>query len=177
MKLTFILFTLLIGSTYAQNIPGDWLGDWYGVLEIKNPKGQTYTVNMELHLSKTDTADNWKYVLVYDNGQTRDERKYNLVKKDSLPGLYEINENNGIIINEVQIGNRMFQRFEVMNNVIYGITTYEKGKITWELVTDNSQLSFQSGKGDEEVPFVTTFFPVNYQRAVLTQKKPSKSKK
>jgi hypothetical protein len=109
---------------------------------------------------------------VYDDGKQRDERKYNLIKSDSIPGLYEVNENNGIIINEVLIGNRMFQRFEVMDNVIYGITTYEKNKITWELISDNEKISFQSGKGDEDSPFVVTYFPTNYQRAVLTKKKP-----
>lgn len=171
LKILFISI-LFIGSLSAQNIPNDWLGDWYGILEIKNPKGNTYSINMELHLSKTDSANRWQYTIVYDDGKNKDERKYFLIKKDSLPGLYEIDENNGIIINEVQIGNRMFQRFEVMDNVIYGITTYEKGKITWELVSDNKALSFQSGKGDEEIPFVVTYYPMNYQRAVLTKKKP-----
>jgi hypothetical protein len=161
----------------AQNIPQDWLGDWYGVLEIRSPKGLVASIQMELHLAKTDTANNWKYTLVYNNGNKRDERKYNLIKSDSLPGLFEINENNGIIINEVQMGNRMFQRFEVMDNVIYGITTYEKGKITWELVSDNEQINFQSGQGNEDSPFVTTYFPTNYQRAILTKTKPKPIKK
>ncbi len=170
----YILLILLLPTSFlfAQNIPQDWLGDWYGVLEIKNPKGKTVSLNMELHLAKTDTLNNWKYTIVYDDGKNRDERKYNLIKSDSIPGLYEVDENNGIIINEVLMGNRMFQRFEVMDNVIYGITTYEKGKITWELISDNEKISFKSGKGDEEIPYVTTYFPTNYQRAVLTKKKP-----
>ncbi len=171
-KVVLLAFLLLNSVSFSQNIPTDFLGSWYGVLEIKNPKGKGYSVNMELHLQKTDTANNWRYTIVYDNGERRDERKYNLAKSDSLPGLYIIDENNGIILYEVQIGNRMFQRFEVMDNVIYGITTYEKNQITWELITDNNKLSFQSGNGDEEIPFVTTYLPVNYQRAVLTKKKP-----
>src|SRR5690349_5554802 len=113
MNIIFIIF-IFCGGVSAQNIPDDWLGDWYGILEIKNPKGHTYAINMELHLVKTDSANKWQYTIVYDDGTNRDERKYFLIKKDSLPGLYEIDENNGIIINEVQIGNRMFQRFEVM---------------------------------------------------------------
>lgn len=168
----FILFFAFSSILSAQNIPADWLGDWYGILEIKNAKGNTYKINMELHLAKTDTPSKWTYTLIYDDGTKRDERKYSLIKKDSLAGLYEIDENNGIIINEVQIGNRMFQRFEVMDNVIWGITTYEKGKIIWEIVSDNKNLNFQSGKGDEEIPFVTTYYPTNYQRAELTKKKP-----
>lgn len=177
MKKVFLIITLIYSSVcFSQNIPDDFLGSWYGVLEIKNPKRNGYTVNMELHLQKTDTANNWRYTIIYDNGERRDERKYNLVKSDSLPGLYMVDENNGIILYEVLIGNRMFQRFEVMDNVIYGITTYEKNKITWELVTDNNKLSFQSGKGDEEIPFVTTYLPTNYQRAELTKKKPTPKK-
>jgi hypothetical protein len=178
-KLLLIAFLLVNISLFAQNIPGDWLGSWYGILEIKNPKGTTYSLNMELHLQKTDTANNWSYTIVYDDGKQRDERRYNLAKSDSLPGLFIINENNGIILNEVQIGNRMFQRFEVMDNVIYGITTYEKGKITWELISDNQKFSMRSGNGDEDIPYVTTFLPTNYQRAVLTKKKnkPIKPKK
>lgn len=176
MKLLFILLFFSLSAS-AQNIPQDWIGDWYGVLEIRSPKGIIASINMELHLAKTDTANNWKYIIVYDNGNQRDERRYNLIKSDSIPGLYEINENNGIILNEVQMGNKMFQRFEVMDNVIYGITTYEKGKIIWELVSDNEKINFQSGKGDEEVPYVTTYFPTNYQRAVLTKKKPKAPKK
>jgi hypothetical protein len=179
MKKAIFIFFLFYTTCFAQNIPNDWIGSWYGILEISNPKGKNYSLHMELHLQKTDTVNNWRYTIVYDNGERRDERKYNLIKADSLPGLFIIDENNGIILNEVQIGNRMFQRFEVMDNVIYGITTYEKGKITWELVSDNNKLSYQSGKGDEEIPFVTTFLPTNYQRAVLTKKKlkPIKAKK
>jgi hypothetical protein len=176
-KIGLIIAILASSFLYAQNIPEDWLGDWYGVLEIKNPKGTIATINMELHLAKTDTANNWRYTIVYDDGKRRDERKYNLIKSDSLPGLFEVNENNGIIINEVLMGNKTFQRFEVMDNVIYGITTYEKGKITWELISDNEKISFQSGKGDEDSPFVITYFPTNYQRAILTQKKPKPAKK
>jgi hypothetical protein len=176
-KILFGFCLLLTQSIQAQNIPQDWLGDWYGVLEVRSPKGLVASINMELHLTKTDTVNNWKYTLVYDNGKKRDERKYNLIKSDSIPGLFEINENNGIIINEVQMGNRMFQRFEVMDNVIYGITTYEKGKIIWELVSDNEQISFQSGEGSEDSPLVTTYFPTNYQKAILTKKKPKPVKK
>lgn len=168
---------MISSYAYSQNIPDDWVGSWYGVLEIRNPKKLLASINMELHLGKTDTAGKWKYTIVYDDGKQRDERKYNLIKRDSLPGLFEVDENNGIIINEVLIGNRTFQRFEVMDNVIYGITTYEKGKIIWELVSDNEKVSFQSGRGDEEVPFVTTYYPTNYQRAVLTKKKPKPLKK
>lgn len=127
---------------------------------------------MELHLAKTDSANKWEYTLVYDNGKIRDERKYTLIKIDSVPGLYQIDENNGIIINEVKMGNKMFQRFEVLDHVIYGITTYEKNKIIWELVSDNEKISFQSGRGDEDSPFVNTYYPTNYQKAVLTKKKP-----
>lgn len=178
LKSKILFISLLLScSVNAQNIPNDWLGDWYGILEIKNPKGLVASINMEIHMSKTDTINNWKYTLVYDDGKRRDERQYNLIKSDSIPGLYEINENNGIIINEVLIGNKTFQRFEIMDNVIYGITTYEKGKIIWELVSDNENINFQSGKGDENVPFVTTYFPTNYQRAVLRKKKPKPVKK
>jgi hypothetical protein len=53
LLLSLMLFSI---SGFAQNIPDDWLGSWYGVLEIRNPKGKTYSVNMELHLQKTDTA-------------------------------------------------------------------------------------------------------------------------
>ncbi len=173
MKKLFLLSLIFFSiSGFTQNIPDDWIGSWYGVLDIRNPKGKTYSINMELHLQKTDTLNNWRYKIVYDDGSKRDERKYNLIKSDSLPGLYTIDENNGIILYEVQIGNRMFQRFEVMDNVIYGITTYEKGKITWELISDNKKFSFQSGHGDEDIPFVITYLPSNYQRAVLTKKKP-----
>lgn len=173
----FILAILTSAQLFSQNIPDDWLGSWYGVLEIRNPKKLVATINMELHMSKTDTAGRWNYTIVYDDGTQRDERKYTLIKKDSLPGLFEVDENNGIIINEVLIGNRTFQRFKVMDNVIYGITTYEKGKITWELISDNEKISYQSGRGDEESPYVTTYYPTNYQRAVLTKKKPKPVKK
>jgi hypothetical protein len=171
VKILFISL-LFIGNLSAQNIPNGWVGDWYGILEISNPKGQAYKINMELHLAKTDTANKWTYTIIYDNGSTKDERKYSLIKKDSLSGLYEIDENNGIVINEVQIGNKMFQRFEVMDNMIYGIVTYEKGKITWEIISDNKNLNFKSGNGDEGIPFVITYYPMNYQKAVLTKKKP-----
>ena len=161
---------------FAQNIPQDWLGDWYGKLTINVPKGTVATIDMELHLSTTDNPYKWNYTIVYDEGESRDERKYTLIKSDSISGLYTIDENNGIIINEMNIENKMFQRFKINDNVIYGITTYEKGKITWELVSDFERHSLQTGNGDEEIPFVTSYYPINYQRAVLTKKKPKNKK-
>lgn len=169
----FILTIGVLTSTSlfsnAQDFPNDWMGDWFGTLEIHSPKGTKATLNMELHLSKTDKTNEWNYMIVYDDGENRDERKYTLIKSDSIPGLYEVDENNGIILTEIQMGNRMFQRFEVMDNMIYGITTYEKDQIIWELISDNDKFNYQSGKGDEAVPFVTSFYPTTYQRAVLTR--------
>lgn len=176
-KLLLILAISCSTLLHAQNIPQDWLGDWYGILEITTNKGLFASINMELHLAKTDTINNWSYVLIYDDGKTRDERKYNLIRSDSIQGLYIVNENNGILLYEVQMGNRMLQRFEVMDNVIYGITTYEKGKIIWEIISDNEEIKIQSGNGDENSPFVNAYFPSNYQRAVLTKKKPKPTKK
>lgn len=184
IKQAIFLFIFCVSIIFSQStisltkdLPNAYLGSWYGNLNIENAKGKLYSIQMELHISKTDTANRWNYTIVYVTPERRDERKYALIKVDSLPGLYQVDENNGIFINEVQIGNKMFQRFQVEQSMLIGITTYEKNKIIWEMISDNKEIFTQSGYGNAEIPYVYSFMPSNYQSAVLTKKKPKQKKK
>lgn len=171
-----IIFPLLFLFTplFAQNIPADWIGSWYGSLEIQSPKELLGTIDLELHINPTESPNKWRYTIVFDDGVGKDEIEYYLIKSDSLVGLYEVDESNGIIIYEIKMGNKMFQGFEENNHVYSSITTYDKNKITWECVSDDETIKYRTGKGTAEIPFLTTFLPSNYQRAILTKKKPKK---
>lgn len=172
MKKLFILFLSVFWSTlHAQNIPQGWEGEWVGLLEIYNAKGNMETINMELHINSTDKPGRWRYTIIFSDNEGKDQIEYFLVKIDSLPYLYEVEEDNGLIIYEILMGHKMFQGFEVNKHVYCSITSYEKNKITWELVSDDETINYRSGKGKTESPSLTTFLPDSYQCATLIKKK------
>lgn len=167
----FCLLYLYSGPVISQeespiNFPDDYFGIYTGTLEISNKKGnQTYP--MEFHLQPTDSIGKYEYKLVYGAGDNRQERPYNLIAKDTESGLYIVDENNGIILHDKVINNRMYALFEVGGNLLTTFITFEKDHMIFEIAvtkTADKQLSYAN---DEEKTQVISYPITTVQRAVL----------
>lgn len=162
---TFLL--LFIGSqAFSQNtdqaFPENYLGSYKGTLLIDSPSGQQKIV-MEFQLKKTDTIDRFKYVLVYNNTP----RNYSLVVKDRAKGIYEVDENNGIILPAKVLNNTLYSFFEVQGNFLSTRMEFFKDSMLFEILFSPTKNKTITGGSSNEIPEVFGFPISVVQKAIL----------
>lgn len=153
--------------------PQDWEGDWQGNLTIWRPGIDTAVqqVPMALHIHPTADSLRWTWVMVYGEGEQRDERTYELVARGPDKGLYEIDEKNGILLKGYHIQNAFYGLFSVQGSLIMDAYKREGDALIFEILS--SQLGAARTTGDTILPGNDTIppvldYPVNVvQRAVL----------
>ncbi len=168
--LTFILFlsvtTLWSQESTAINFPNDYFGIYTGQLQINSEKG-TQEIPMEFHLLATDTLGKYTYNLVYGANDERQVRSYNLIEKDKEKGNYVVDENNGILLDDKVIGNRMYALFEVNNSLLTTFITFEKDHMVFEIAFSNKEKKRTSYAENEDETEVISYPISVVQRAVL----------
>jgi len=167
MYLLFVSITPIFSQENSPiNFPDDFFGIYTGTLEISNKNGnQTYP--MEFHLQPTDSIGKYEYKLVYGAGDQRQERPYNLIAKDTASGSYIVDENNGIILHDKVIDNRMYALFEVGGSLLTTFITFEKDHMIFEIVATNTAEKQLSYANNEEKTEVISYPITTVQRAVL----------
>jgi len=166
MSRLFALLFLLsaFGLKAQQNPVSPWLGEWSGTLEIHNAKGLSQTVAMGLNIAQISDSS-WTWQIVYGEGQSRQERNYELIKTEG-PGNYIVDEKNGIKLDLSLIKNGFFSFFQVGKSKLL---------ISYELVGDeihfrthsvNTNTETKTG-GEENAPMVLSWKTGVYQIAVL----------
>ncbi|MBX2827956.1 MAG: hypothetical protein KTR22_07325 [Flavobacteriaceae bacterium] len=162
----FLWFGTLIFAQDTSQFPNDYIGVYLGTLQIDSERGQQ-NIPMEFHLTATDTVGRYNYILVYGEGDKRQERKYTLIEKDLEKGIYVVDENNGIILDDKVIDNRMYALFEVGGNLLTTFITFEKNHMVFEIVfapKDRKNVTFAE---DETKTEVISYPITTVQRAVL----------
>ncbi len=151
----------------AQNLgfPDAYLGNYEGKLQIFG--AQVQEIDMKFELQKTDTAGKYIYTLIYIAPNRTDERKYFLIEKDKIKGIYQVDENNGIILNARFVANSLISIFEVEGNVIYSCFTFENQNLIFEIISSNKANIEKSGGTSTEIPEVLAYPVTGYQKAVL----------
>lgn len=145
--------------------PKDFFGVYKGKLKINNMKG-SQEIDMEYHLLKTDSVGKYAYKLVY-NGQPRD---YFLIEKDKKKGIYEVDENNGIILPTFLNDNTLHSFFEVQGNFLSSRAKFYDNKVDFEILFTALKNKEKSGGGDFPEVFghpISTF-----QKATLVKQQP-----
>ncbi|CAM1346235.1 hypothetical protein [Tenacibaculum crassostreae] len=171
MKKLFLfcnLFLLVFISTAQEKtttFPNDFLGIYKGTLQIHSPRGKQ-EIPMEFHMVKTDSVHKFDYKLVY-NGQPRN---YTLLVKDSAKGIYEIDENNGIILPSKLANNTLYSFFEVQGNFLSSRLAFSENQLEFEILFTATKNKTTTGKGTEEIPFVYGYPISVVQKAVLKRK-------
>lgn len=169
LLLVFILcFPITVCAQTEEKVifPDDYFGIYKGTLSITSSRGPS-TYPMEFHLLPSDTIGKYIYTIVYGEGDMRQERKYTLVTKDAAMGEFVVDENNGIVLDDKVVGNRMYSLFEVQGTILTTFITFEKDHMIFEIATaqrENSNISTAKNEGQTEV----ISYPVTtVQRAVL----------
>ena len=146
--------------------PDAYFGIYKGTLHITSSnEPQTYV--MEFHLLPTDSVGKYNYIIVYGERDQRQERKYTLLEKDAKKGEYIVDENNGIILHDKVIENRMYALFEVQDTLLTTFITFEKDHLIFEIIATKKENGTLSGGQNDETPQVISYPITTVQRAML----------
>ncbi len=164
-----ILFSLAPFFSNAQSpvFPKDWTGNWKGELQwFKTGNPVPQKVQMELRIQPTDSTNKYTWNLIY-GAITEDNRPYFLLPKDSSGIHWVIDENNGIILDEYWIGNKLCGMFTVMNATIISKYWLEGEELIMEMLTIGAKPLVTTGKGNDDSPLVDSYRVNGYQLARL----------
>lgn len=170
----FISLLFSFSAIFSQNntissFPNSYFGIYSGTLTITAEKGKK-DIPMEFHLLPMDSIGKYYYTIVYGENEERQERKYFLNEKDREKGLYEIDENNGILLEAKLVGNKLYSLFEVNSNLLTSFLTFNKDHILFEIVFSNTTQKTTSGGTEEDIPKVFAYPITVVQKAVLLKK-------
>ncbi|MBL4905308.1 MAG: hypothetical protein JKZ00_04720 [Flavobacteriaceae bacterium] len=168
MKKTILLFCLIssiqlgFSQEKKQSFPENILGIYKGTLHINSTRG-SQEIPMEFHIQKTDSLHRFDYKLVY-NGQPRN---YTLIVKDKEKGLYEVDENNGIILPARYANNTLYSFFEVQGSLLTSRMSFENNQLDFEILFSATKNKVTSGGTSKDIPEVIGYPISVVQKAVL----------
>jgi hypothetical protein len=166
LLMAFFTFFLHAQEDTELKFPDAYFGKYKGTLHIATTNGnQTYP--MEFHLLPSDTISRYQYTIVYGEGEQRQERRYTLIEKNTEKGEYIVDENNGIILDEKVIENRMYALFEVQGTLLTTFITFEEDHLIFEIIATQTKNKNISGGQDEATPEVISYPISTVQRARL----------
>ena len=87
--------------------------------------------------------------------------------KDSSGTHWVVDENNGIILDEYWIGNKLCGMFTVMNATIISKYWLEGEELIMEMLTIGAKPLVTTGKGNDDSPLVDSYRVNGYQLARL----------
>lgn len=178
MRLLF-LFLLLNSVAYGQEtkmakdiFPDSYFGHYKGDLVIRSDNG-TQEVPMQFILGKTEQDGVYEYVLIYGKDATKkDERRYLLKAIDSSKGRYQVDEQNGIVLDAYQQGSTLKSIFEVQGNLIVTTMNFTRdGFMGFEIIMVKHDNPTLTGGLSEEIPPVKSFPIKVMQTAFLFKQK------
>lgn len=133
--------------------PDDFLGLYKGTLLNTSSKG-TENIPMELHLLKTPDSMRYDYKIFY--GEERSERGYTLVKTEN-PNIYELDENNGIILPIAHSKNTLFSTYDVAGNLLHTSEVFYEDRMDFMITMSSLETKEQAG---ESAGYEVTSYPV-----------------
>lgn len=165
-------FFLFFFSSFAQtSFPKDFLGHWEGTLNwYQAGKKTPQQVKMQLIIKPTDSASAYTWQIIYGN-KGEDNRPYLLRPVDTAKGHWQVDERNGIVLDQYFIGGRFTSAFTVQTTTIVD-SYWREGK---NLIAEFYGLTVKpvntTGNGTEDSPKVDSYGTKSYQRAVMKRKK------
>jgi len=134
------------------------------------------TVDLRLVMAPTEEDNVWNHVMSYESRKYGNlAKEYQLVKPDTLPAnVFLMDEQNGIYIEEVLLGNTFYSSFSVGNVQLFSSLRNKGDVIEWEVISIGTTSTLSSGtEPDQEgnSTLVESYAPITTQKAVLKRKK------
>ncbi len=154
--------------------PYNAIGYWEGSLEIFQDTGMVQKVPMALDIFEIGESNILAWHIIYNPGKMEDKRKYLLMEIDKERGHYQIDEDNGIILDAYFLDNKLISSFSVSNSTLQTINTFFENQMVFEVIAGPQESINTTGnmKVEEEVvPPVDSYKISTYQRAVLKRRR------
>lgn len=165
--LASFIYTLPTQGQNDKHFPEDYYGDYKGILEINSSMG-IQKVPMEFWLQPTDSTDRHDYVLVYGDGEKRQERRYSLIAKNAERGQFLIDENNGILLEAQVFKNQLLCLYEVAGNLLTTFISFEEDHLLFEITVASKQNAVETKEREEGIEVIS--YPVFTRQSALLHK-------
>jgi hypothetical protein len=148
-------------------LPEEWHGQWRGEVTSFNGTGEAARFQMELEVKPTEDPEKFVWKVTYDGAAGRSERPYQLNVVDAKMGHYEIDEQNGIVLDATRLGDALCFHFATGGQRLWGSYRLDSKSqhIVFELLSGPERTERRTGGG--EAPEVRSLRPNNRQVAVL----------
>jgi hypothetical protein len=175
--LTCCFFLAITVTSAQQRFPQNFIGHWQGnLLWYQAGKGDPQKVKMQLIIRPTDTANVYTWQIIYGE-KGEDNRPYLLKPVDAAKGHWQVDERNGIILDQYFIGNRFTSAFTVQSTTIVDSYWREGDNLVAEFYGLTAKPVATTGAGTDESPRVDSYGTKSYQRAVLKLVRPASPRK
>jgi len=180
--ITSILILGLTISTFSQSgnfcdFPESWLGTYKGDMYILRAKSDRIdTVDVTFEFLATKNKKRWTYRMTYQSPKYGDIVKdYELIKPDSLAkNIYLLDEKDGILIEDVLMGNTLYSAFSVAGSRLVSVLRKEGNELFLEIFSSKDQISLitkNKAEKSENVFIVESFAPFTTQFVRFTRVK------
>ncbi|MCH2192539.1 hypothetical protein [Kordia sp.] len=145
--------------------PKEYVGTYAGNLNIADATGVLQNVPMELIIEPTDDPMKYSYTLAYIVSNKKDERKYTLNLVDQEKGLYDLDENNGVVLRANYMRQTLFSTFELNNRILNSRVEFNNdGRVFFSItVTEKADARKTGDEKLSVISYHTTFL----QKATL----------
>lgn len=169
MLLCCFFFAVVSADAQQTGIQA-FVGRWEGTLHwYKAGEQQPQKVKMQLLIQPIDSIDGYTWQLVYGE-QQQDNRPYLLKPVDTARGRWQVDERNGIVIDQYLVGNRLTSAFTVQSTTIVDSYSREGDSLVAEFYSFTAKPVSTTGAGTDESPLVSSYGAKGYQKAVLFRK-------
>jgi hypothetical protein len=163
MLISIAVASLLVAPRYE--FPKDFVGKWKGPMRWSKPGPKpAQGVTMSLSILPTSEPNLFDYRLQYGD-KNEDIRPYKLKLIDAVKGHWQVDEQNGIRLDDYWVDQALTGVFSVGESTIVS-KLYREGKnLVSEMTTYSNKNTTSSGGGD--VPSVLTYPILSIQRSVM----------
>ncbi len=121
---------------------------------------------MQLIIRPADTAGVFTWQIIYGE-KGEDKRPYLLKPVDTAKGHWQVDERNGIVLDQYLVGNRFTSAFTVQTTTIVDSYWREGKALIAEFHSLAAKPVASTGHGTDESPKVDSYGVRGYQKAIL----------
>ncbi len=163
-----------LSEGFELKFPESAIGYWEGEIFIFQDTGMVQRVPMALDIFEIGESGVWAWHIIYNPGKDEDKRKYLLLEVDKERGMYQIDEDNGIVLDAYLLDKKLISSFSVSNSTLQTVNTFLGDKMVFEVIAGPQEAINTTGNmkvKENEIPPVDSYRVTTYQRATLTKKR------
>ena len=174
MKIITILLVFCTSLGAQIDFPNKWLGTWTGTLNVFPVKPSSQTVDVTLEIKSTDVEGTYSWLTQYKTPERTLNKEYLLRVKDASRGLFEIDEQDGIVLSATLFDNELWSFFSVQGSMLVSVYRFFPEYIEFEIPSALQADETQTGKvlhNNDSIPAVASYPVRSLQKTTLRRLK------